>query len=92
MLWLSQDAELADQYTRARELGLEKMADDIIAISDNDMGDPQRDRLKVDSRKWLLSKMMPKKYGDKLDVTSGGDRLPAVTINVPPIPDGGPQP
>ena len=25
------------------------------------------------------------------DVTSGGDKLPVVTINVPPLPDGGPQ-
>lgn len=26
----------------------------------------QRSRLRVDSRKWLMSKMLPKKYGDKL--------------------------
>lgn len=27
----------------------------------------QRSRLRIDTRKWALSKMMPKKYGDKLD-------------------------
>lgn len=27
-----------------------------------------RSRLRVDTRKWLMSKMMPKKYGDKLTV------------------------
>ena len=27
-------------------------------------------RLQVDSRKWLMSKMKPKKYGDHLDLTS----------------------
>ncbi|NAW50772.1 hypothetical protein GNY06_05035 [Elizabethkingia argentiflava] len=32
-------------------------------------------RLKIDTIKWALSKMMPKKYGDKLDVTSKGDKL-----------------
>lgn len=26
-------------------------------------------RLQVDSRKWLMSKMKPKKYGDRLDLT-----------------------
>lgn len=26
----------------------------------------QRSRLRVDTRKWLMSKMLPKKYGDKL--------------------------
>jgi len=28
----------------------------------------QRSRLKVDARKWVVSKLNPKKYGDKLDV------------------------
>lgn len=32
-------------------------------------------RLKVDTLKWALSKMAPKKYGDKLDVTSDGDKV-----------------
>lgn len=30
----------------------------------------QRSKLRIDARKWALSKMMPKKYGDKIDVTS----------------------
>lgn len=35
----------------------------------------QRSRLQVDARKWVASKLAPKKYGEKLDVTSGGIRL-----------------
>ncbi len=35
-----------------------------------------RSRLRVDTRKWIMSKMKPKKYGDKLDLTSGGKELP----------------
>lgn len=35
----------------------------------------QRSRLRVDTRKWLMSKMKPKKYADKLDLTSGGEKL-----------------
>jgi len=31
----------------------------------------QRARLRVDTRKWILSKMLPKVYGDKFQV--GGD-------------------
>lgn len=34
-----------------------------------------RSRLRVDSRKWLLSKLNPKKYGEKLDVTSGNEPI-----------------
>lgn len=33
-------------------------------------------RLQVDSRKWLMAKMKPKKYGDKLDMTTNGKALP----------------
>lgn len=32
----------------------------------------QRSRLMIDTRKWMLGKMQPKKYGDKLDVNHGG--------------------
>lgn len=36
-----------------------------------------RSRLRVDTRKWYLSKVLPKKYGEKLDVTTDGEKLPA---------------
>lgn len=32
-------------------------------------------KLKVDTIKWALSRMAPKKYGDKLDITSDGDKV-----------------
>jgi len=32
----------------------------------------QRSKLRVDTRKWLMSKLAPKKYGDKLDLNHGG--------------------
>jgi len=104
--WVGEDKELADQYASAREIGLEAMAHDILDIADDGQNDTYTDedgntrtdhdviarsRLRVDSRKWLLSKLLPKKYGDKLDVTSGGEPMPTVTINVPPLPDGGPE-
>jgi hypothetical protein len=34
-----------------------------------------RSRLRVDARKWILSKMNPKKYGDKIDVTSKDEKI-----------------
>lgn len=36
-----------------------------------------RSRLRVDSRKWLMSKILPKKYGDKLEL--GGEINTPVT-------------
>lgn len=41
-----------------------------------------RSKLRVDSRKWLLSKMLPKKYGDK--ITHAGDPENPMTL-VPTI-------
>lgn len=43
----------------------------------------ERTRIRIDARKWMLGKMQPKKYGDKLDVTSDGEKLPpSQTIHV----------
>ncbi len=35
-----------------------------------------RSRLRIDTRKWLASKLKPKKYGEHLDLTSDGKPLP----------------
>ena len=37
-------------------------------------------RLRIDTLKWTLSKMLPKVYGDKLDLTSGGEKI-GITIS-----------
>jgi hypothetical protein len=66
-LWASEDTPFAAKYARARELGYQKMADDLVDIAD-ESGDPNRNRLRVDTRKWLLSKALPKIYGDRLEV------------------------
>ena len=75
---LDADPALAERYARAKSAALEAMANDILEISDGD-GDHNRARLRVDTRKWLLSKLAPKKYGDKLDVDLKGKLT--VTLN-----------
>lgn len=32
-------------------------------------------KLQVDTRKWLLAKLQPRKYGDKLDITSNNEHV-----------------
>jgi len=39
-----------------------------------------RSRLRVDSRKWLLSKMAPKKYGDRIEIA--GDKENPLEISI----------
>src|SRR5262249_10197588 len=52
--WASEDTSFAEKYRRARELGYQKMADDLLEIADAKTGDPHRDRLRVETRKWIL--------------------------------------
>lgn len=85
MRWLAEDESFREQYARAKEMGAEAMAEDILDIADNAkndwmerLGDDQpagyilngdhvrRSALRIDARKWLLAKTMPKKYGDKV--------------------------
>jgi hypothetical protein len=46
----------------------------------------QRSKLRVDTRKFLMAKMKPKRYGDKLDVTSGGEKLPTPLLGGISVP------
>jgi transposase-like protein len=40
----------------------------------------QRSRLRIDTRKWLMAKLNPKVYGDKLDMTTNGNDI-GVTLS-----------
>lgn len=42
-----------------------------------------RNRLRVDARKWVASKLSPKKYGDRLGLTDGEGKPLQSTIVVP---------
>jgi hypothetical protein len=76
-------AGFAAKYARARTIGYDRLADQVIDIADEnppldalghvDTGWVQLQRLKTDNRKWLLSKALPKKYGDRVEATITGD-------------------
>lgn len=85
--WLLEKKEFSDKYARAREAQAELFAHEIIEIADDTSGDTitdengnekpnnewiQRSKLRVDSRKWIASKLLPKKYGDAM--TLKGDK------------------
>lgn len=89
-MWALEDLNgFSPKYTRARELGYLKMADEILEIANtpvigirtvnkpNGTETTEADmiehrRLQVDTRKWMLSKMLPKIYGDKIAVDHAG--------------------
>lgn len=78
--WIAADAAMASQYALAREALLEHWAEEVVTVADDDPAQVvdqngiarydsaavQHQRLRVDSRKWLLSKLKPKEYGDKV--------------------------
>lgn len=103
--WVLDDAQgFAAKYARAREVGYERHAEEIIALADTARigekrtikangeeeivtGDMvERTRLQIESRKWILSKMLPKKYGDKVTQehtgANGGDLFGALIKSV----------
>lgn len=93
--WCDKDKSKGDRYARATEKRAEAIFEDILNIADENLKDTyidaegiertdhdviQRARLRVDARKWVLAKMHPTKYGDKLDVTSGNKALAVPAI------------
>jgi hypothetical protein len=79
--WVATDRDFRDQYARAREICLECWADDIVGIADAveaDLVAIARARLQIDARKWMLARLLPRKYGDRVqqDTTvNAGDGL-----------------
>lgn len=72
--WLGMYSEFSDKYIEAcrmrREYKFEMLEATVLKYKE-----PARARLMVDVIKWQLSKEEPKKYGDKVDVTSDGEKL-----------------
>lgn len=93
MRWLhdKNKADFRDRYMEARELLHDYWAEEQLDIADDGQNDwmerngaevvngehIQRSRLRIDTRKWLLSKLAAKKYGDKVTtVLTGADDGP----------------
>lgn len=80
--WLEAREEFRDRYARACEFRADAWADELLDIADDISRDTiqtengerpntewiQRAKLRVDTRKWLMAKAAPKKYGERLDV------------------------
>jgi hypothetical protein len=84
--WARERTDFGPRYARARSIGYELLADEVIVIGDSpcvgpngyvDNGAVQRARLMSDNRKWLLSKVLPRVYGDKVEI-SGDANAPLV--------------
>lgn len=85
---MDEHKDFLNMYTRAREEQGHLLAEEIIEIADNDSEDEIKDsegrvrfntefaarsKIKIDARKWLASKLAPKKFGDKIQTEHSGD-------------------
>ena len=82
---VAENPALAEQYDRARASVIERLADEVLELADapvpkldngaTDPGMVRQRQLQVDTRKWFLSKLAPKIYGDRLDVSVTDTRI-----------------
>jgi hypothetical protein len=94
---------VSESIARARSEGEDFMAADCLNIADDNGQDIryssegfpstdhdviQRAKLRIDTRLKLLAKWNPKKWGEKVDVTSGGESLAKTRVIRPAQPNG----
>jgi hypothetical protein len=73
---MAADEEFRTRIARAREAQQEAIIDETVEMADTATPDDwQVVKLRIWARQWRAAKLAPKKYGDKIDVTSGGDKL-----------------
>ena len=83
--WRYKYPEFSTQYARAKISQIETLVDEIIDIADDSTQDEiindqgvricnsefiARSRLRIDTRKWLASKLVPRLYGDKEELVN----------------------
>lgn len=80
--WRLDHPNFANMYDAAKRAQADLLAEDILAISDDSLHDVMinpatgnetmnseyvaRSRLRIDTRKWIACKLLPKVYGDKV--------------------------
>jgi hypothetical protein len=103
--WVLAHDEFAEIYATAQQVKVMQVIDEAVDISDDSRNDSQLDdkgqtvvnydviqraRLRVDTRKWLASKIVPKIYGDKItqELTGkdGAPLQPVFEIHIKDVP------
>lgn len=88
--WLNEehkdyDKEFLNNYIQAREDSADLDAENIEEIAHKTLEgeyEPPAARVAIDAFKWTAGRKKPKKYGDKIDITSGGDKIKSPVYQV----------
>ena len=94
-VWIGKHPVFAEQYARARDEQADTLADEIQALSDEappmvlgkygeviDTGWLQWQKQRIDSRKWVASKLKPKKYGDRVSLAGDAENPLQTSVQV----------
>lgn len=96
--WVRDNPTFAKQYALAREAQADALAEDLLEIADDSRNDwmvrdgkvelnsehINRSRLRIDTRKWLASKILPKRYGERMAL-AGDPEAPLYVAEVPAV-------
>lgn len=91
--WIRQNEIFRDQYARAKQESADAFVEEISDLADDepryttnkwgadvvDNGYESYRKTRIDTRKWLASKLKPKRYGDKLEL-AGDPNAPLKTV------------
>lgn len=102
--WLAEDEIKVKRYAQACEVRADNLFEEILQIADDSSEDAivsehgialnkefvARSRLRYDARRWMIGKLNPKKYGDKIqqDITTQGEKIQANAKISISLPDG----
>lgn len=70
--WQMKNPEFREKYDEAQRKRTEFLSEQLWDIADETTGDVQRDKLRVDTRKWVLARMNPKRWGDRVETNHTG--------------------
>ena len=91
--WCKKDPKLREELSFAREMQGDYFASRILAVSRGDhrkedgvVKDDKiavmRDRLEADNLKFICAKLFPKLYGDKVDLTTDGEKINEIKVSI----------
>lgn len=83
--WLNKHDQFTDMYREAVSQRADYHFDEMLGIADDviaETAEVAKAKLRIDTRKWVLSRLNPRKYGDKVDGSEDDDEKTVAPVNV----------
>ena len=87
--WAESD-EWAASFARARQTGIHAMVDSCSQIADDEAIDPASRKIRIETRRWIASKLLPNVYGDRTALQMLDEHGKPAKAGITIIVDGAP--